>query len=178
MAELRVSELPTAATLDDSDLLLLSQPDENSDTGYASAKTTNVALATKIAKNTNFGDLSTTSKNVVGAINEVKHLAELIPTFSIAVVAQLPTQDISETTIYLVPSSNPETENAYDEFIYVNNTWEQVGSTAVDLSGYYTKAETDTLLSAKANTSSLSPVALNSNVTIATPSDSECLQYN
>ena len=70
MAELRVSELPTAASLDDSDLLLLSQVDANSQTGFSSAKTTNVALATKVAKQTNFSDLQTTSKNLIGAINE------------------------------------------------------------------------------------------------------------
>ena len=75
MAELRVSELPTAVTLDDSDLLLLSQPDANSDTGYASAKTTNVALATKVVKQTNFSELQTTSKNVIGAINEISGAA-------------------------------------------------------------------------------------------------------
>ena len=30
-----------------------------------------------------------------------------------------------------------------DEYIYVNNAWEKIGSTAVDLSNYYTKEEID-----------------------------------
>ena len=33
-----------------------------------------------------------------------------------------------------------------DEYIWVNNQWEKIGSTAVDLSQYYTKTETDALL--------------------------------
>ena len=86
MADFRISDLTTASVLNDSDLLEISQVDQNSASGYASAKTTLVAIATKLAKATNFSDLTTTSKNLVGAINEVKHIAELIPTFAIEVV--------------------------------------------------------------------------------------------
>ena len=43
------------------------------------------------------------------------------------VVATLPTTDISTRTIYLVPKSTTETGNVYDEFIYVNNSWENIG---------------------------------------------------
>lgn len=61
-------------------------------------------------------------------------------------------------TIYLVPLENPETqENNYAEYIYVNGQWELLGKIGiqVDLSNYYTKTETDTLLSGKANTSDI-----------------------
>lgn len=75
--------------------------------------------------------------------SEVDALIATIPRFKVEVVNSLPTQDISTTTLYLVPSQDPETRNAYDEFIYVNNTWEQVGSTAIDMSNYYTKGEVD-----------------------------------
>lgn len=51
--------------------------------------------------------------------------------------------------IYLVPSATTETQNIYDEFIWVNNDFEQIGTTAVDLTNYYTKSETDTLLNNK-----------------------------
>lgn len=55
-------------------------------------------------------------------------------------------------TIYLVP--NPQRANSYTEYIYVNNTWENLGSTDVDLSGYVqssdlvaiTNAEIDTII--------------------------------
>lgn len=82
---------------------------------------------------------------------EVNQLISVIPRFDIEVVQILPVQDISETTIYLVPSSDPQTRNSYDEFIYVSNQWEQIGSTAIDLSDYYTKTEVDTALSGKQN---------------------------
>ena len=75
--------------------------------------------------------------------SEVDALIATIPRFKVEVVVSLPTHDISTTTLYLVPSQDPETRNVYDEFIYVNNTWEQVGSTAVDMSNYYTKSEVD-----------------------------------
>jgi len=48
---------------------------------------------------------------------------------------------IEPQTVYMIPSSNPETENVYDEFMYINGQWEQIGSTAMDLSGYATKDE-------------------------------------
>jgi len=68
------------------------------------------------------------------------------------VVAELPTTGISTTTIYLVPSDDPQSGNTYDEYINLNGTvsgWEKIGSTAIDLSGYYTSAETDALLDEK-----------------------------
>lgn len=83
---------------------------------------------------------------------EVNQLISVIPRFDIEVVQALPTQDISESTIYLVPSASQQARNSYDEFIYVSNTWEQIGTTAIDLSNYYTKSETNTLLNDKQDT--------------------------
>lgn len=61
-------------------------------------------------------------------------------------------QELPETgntqTIYLI-SNGGTTPNIYDEYIYVNNAWEKIGTTEVDLSNYYTKTETNTLLNAK-----------------------------
>ena len=151
--ERRFSELSVAATLTDNDILALSQTDIGTST-LISVRATLIAIATHIAKVAAFtNDLDTTSKTLIGAINELKQLISLIPQFSIDVVQTLPVSDISETTIYLVPSSDPEQGNYYEEYIYVNNTWELVGTTAVDLSAYYTKLEVDGLLAAKANTS-------------------------
>lgn len=55
------------------------------------------------------------------------------------IVQELPTTDISTSTIYLVPSAKPSTENVYDEYIYVDNKWEHIGSTSIDLTDYVTK---------------------------------------
>ena len=80
---------------------------------------------------------------------EVDALISAIVTLNILVVQSLPTQDISTTTIYLVPKQTPETQDIYDEYIYVNNAWEHIGTTQIDLSNYYTKTQTDNLLADK-----------------------------
>lgn len=48
------------------------------------------------------------------------------------------------------------TDDRYKEYIYVNNTWYDIGSTdQVNLNDYYTKQETDLLLTDKADTTDL-----------------------
>jgi hypothetical protein len=77
---------------------------------------------------------------------EVNQLIAQIPTFSIEIVQQLPTTDISTKTIYLVPKQTAGTLDYYDEFINPDGTtsgWEWLGKTEIDLSNYYTKAETE-----------------------------------
>ena len=62
-----------------------------------------------------------------------------IPKFAIAVVNSLPTSDISTTTVYLLKTSTTETGNLFTEYIYVNNTWEALGTQTIDLSNYATQ---------------------------------------
>jgi hypothetical protein len=69
---------------------------------------------------------------------EVDNKVSAIPKFAIAVVSSLPTSNISSTTIYLV-TSGEESQNLYDEYIYVNSKWEKLGTQTVDLSGYVQK---------------------------------------
>lgn len=57
--------------------------------------------------------------------------------------------------IYLVPKSTSETDNVFDEYIWIDNDWELIGDTEIDLSDYYTKTETDDLLDDKADTSDI-----------------------
>lgn len=72
---------------------------------------------------------------------EINNLIATITTLNIQVVQTLPTEDISTTTIYLVPKTTVETNDAYDEYIYVSNAWEHIGSTEVDLTNYVTKTD-------------------------------------
>lgn len=51
----------------------------------------------------------------------------LLPTLDIKVVSALPTSGISSKVMYLVPSSNG-TNDQYDQYLYVNNQWEKIGS--------------------------------------------------
>ena len=69
------------------------------------------------------------------------------------IVNQLPVTG-EDDTIYLVPLENPtETGNNYAEYVYINGAWELLGKIGVhvDLSDYYTKQETNTLLDGKAD---------------------------
>ena len=62
------------------------------------------------------------------------------------VVAVLPIVGESNK-IYLV--RREVSSNIYDQYVWFNNAWVQVGSTEVDLSQYYTKTEVDALLGDK-----------------------------
>ena len=68
-----------------------------------------------------------------------------VNSFDMAVVQTLPTQDINTHTIYLVPKTG-ETNDVYDEYVYINNAWEMIGNTQIDLSNYATKNEVTALI--------------------------------
>lgn len=68
---------------------------------------------------------------------EVDALIGQISTVNFLIVQSLPTQDISTSTIYLLANSGTA-PNIYDEYIYINNAWEKIGSTAIDLTNYWT----------------------------------------
>lgn len=65
------------------------------------------------------------------------------------VVQKLPTTDILNNKIYLVPATTTAGKNAFSEYIYNDTTtpaeWEMLGtiSSEIDLSGYLTKTEAD-----------------------------------
>lgn len=81
-------------------------------------------------------EMNTAIGNAIGNINS----------FDMAVVQSLPTQNISTHTIYLVPKTG-ETNDVYDEYIYINSNWEMVGNTQIDLSDYALKSELPTKVS-------------------------------
>ena len=56
----------------------------------------------------------------------------------IVIVNELPTEDIDETTLYLVPKQDPTIQDLYDEYMYINNKWELLGQKQiqVDLTDY------------------------------------------
>lgn len=77
--------------------------------------------------------------------SETDQMVSAIPKFAIEVVDTLPTENVSETTVYLVPA-NSEGPDVYTEYIYVDSKWEQLGVQTVDLTNYFTKTEINTLL--------------------------------
>lgn len=56
-----------------------------------------------------------------------------INSFDVSVVSTLPATG-NAYTIYFVPQTSPST--AHDEYMYINNSWELIGSTQIDLSNY------------------------------------------
>lgn len=79
------------------------------------------------------------------AKNYVDSEISKILSFEIEIVETLPDEPDNHT-IYLVPKDPGTPTNGYFEYIYVNNKWEIIGDTDVDLSDYYTKTEVDQLI--------------------------------
>lgn len=66
---------------------------------------------------------------------------------SFEIVQTLPaTGDLG--TIYLVPDSQGTTGDTYEEWIYISNNWEKIGTTEADLTDYTTWNSTTETLSA------------------------------
>lgn len=75
-----------------------------------------------------------------------------IHSFDVEVVGALPTSNIATHTIYFVPKSG-DTNDIYDEYLYINNKWEMIGNTQVDLSGYALTSAIPTKVSQLSNDS-------------------------
>jgi hypothetical protein len=90
------------------------------------------------------GDMSASVYDPQGKVQDIFAYAEGlfagVTSFSVQVVSALPTENIDIHTIYFVPKSAEPYDN-YDEYMYLNSTWEHIGSTTVDLSGYIPKTD-------------------------------------
>lgn len=95
---------------------------------------------------------------------EINALISAISTLNIEVVNSLPTQNISTTTIYLIPSQDPQTANVKDEYINLDGTsqgWELIGTTDIDLTDYVTSTQLSTILNDYVTSSGLSTILAN-----------------
>ncbi len=92
---------------------------------------------------------------------EVEDLIGSTVGVTIEIVEQLPTEGQSNV-IYFLPT---ESEGVYSQYIYTTDGWILIGSTTVDLSNYYTKAQVDALLNGKQNVLTIDafPTALSNN---------------
>lgn len=61
-------------------------------------------------------------------------------------VNELPSSDINIKAIYLVPYTGSKAKNLYEEYIYIDNDWEMIGTTKLDLSNYVTTTALNTAL--------------------------------
>lgn len=87
---------------------------------------------------------------------EVDNMISTIPKFSIKVVDELPTEDISPTTIYLL---RVDGDDHFQEWVYIDGEWDKLGDGNIDLSDYATYEYVDGKLATKADIASLSAVA-------------------
>lgn len=117
----------------------IEQTTGQNDNTMMSQKAITDALSTKAGRNelpTKVSDLTNDSNFQTGAqvSSAIATAVGQITEFSFEVVQTLPaTGDTS--TIYLVPVTG-SAQNTYDEYLYVNNAWERIGSTDIDLSNY------------------------------------------
>lgn len=102
-------------------------------------------------------NISITDQNVINAIvnlsnyynkSEVDSMIAGVTGLTMEIVTTLPATGDSGT-IYLIQRAG---EDVYDQWIYTNGAWTNIGNTGVDLSAYYTKAEADNLLDDKQDT--------------------------
>ena len=96
-----------------------------------SGKEVNITVPTKVSDLSNDSGFQTAA-NVTSAINSA---ISGITGISFEIVQTLPSTGTAGK-IYLVANSGSGT-NAYDEYIYYNNAWEKLGTTDVDLTGYF-----------------------------------------
>lgn len=63
-----------------------------------------------------------------------------VETLRIEIVSELPETGESNI-IYFVAMADPKESNSYEEYIWVNGEYELIGTTQIDLSGYWSKIE-------------------------------------
>lgn len=76
---------------------------------------------------------------------KIMQMIDAINEFAISIESELPTENIDTHTIYFIPKEGSESGDVYDEYIFINNEWEHIGSTEIDLSNYYTAAQVDVI---------------------------------
>ena len=70
-----------------------------------------------------------------------KKLFDGVTSFTIEIVDELPTEDIKPMTIYFIRNGRENEGDYYEEHMYINDKWEIIGSTFVNLSPYLLKED-------------------------------------
>lgn len=79
---------------------------------------------------------------------EISNLVNNINRLTTSIVTELPTEDISTTIIYLISTG----DSVYNQYMYINDEWANLGNTSMDLEGYITSSELQTALLNKSDT--------------------------
>ena len=126
----------------------------HTDSNFTAAEKTKLAgIATGANKTTVDSSMSASSTNPVQNKIVKKYIDDAVGSITgidFQVVTSLPTTGV-KGTIYLLSNSGSGT-NAYDEYIYVSDKWEKIGTTDVDLSGYMLKTDMVAITNAEIDT--------------------------
>lgn len=100
-------------------------------------KAVDISVPTKVSDITNDSKFQTDTEVQAKIDDALKDITGI----DFKVVTELPSTGV-KGTIYLVPNSGTS-PNVYDEYIWLSDSssFEKIGSTAVDLSGYWSKTE-------------------------------------
>lgn len=98
----------------------------------------------------------------------LKDLIDSLANLQITVVDNLPSSGESNI-IYLVKKSGTGTD-VHDEYVYIEEAWEKIGTTDIDLSDYYTKSQVNDIIDeldgrVSANSSTISNIVTNGSIT-------------
>ena len=148
-----ISNLTSRVTQNESDIATNTGNIQQNTLAIGNLRTQVEANASLIADTRNNLANNYYTKSQTYTKDEVKSLLGTAAGFQFVIVDELPEQG-DPTKIYLVPITQPETraavaENSYFEYIWLSeeNRYENIGSTQIDLSNYYTKDEITNLLS-------------------------------
>lgn len=88
-------------------------------------------------KNTVSNLLNYYTKSETYTKTEVTNLVSNISQLNTSIVSELPTENISTTTIYLISAG----ESIYNQYMYIDGEWANLGNTSMNLNGYVTSSE-------------------------------------
>lgn len=117
----------------------ISEVNTNLTNEISQIRTVNIPNAIKESIIDNLDSTATDKALSANQDNILKTMIGNLANLRIEVVTELPSTG-EVNVIYLVKKvgKNPD---VHDEYIYVENTWEKIGNTEVDLSNYYTKEQ-------------------------------------
>ena len=96
------------------------------------------------------GSKEALDKAIQQAIAESKLYTDDVFSNIVEIVDSLPETNIDPHVIYFLKKENPSEENdIYYEYMYINNSWELIGSTQLDLSSYWTIEQTKAYIASK-----------------------------
>lgn len=124
----------------------------NDSTNPVQNKVVSTALNGKSDKGHNHDDRYYTESEINSVVSRLEGLIDGVAGFTATEVSSLPATG-ENGVLYLVPKTG-QGSDVHDEYVWVESThrFELVGSTSVNLDGYYTSGQVDTLLNGKSGT--------------------------